>query len=69
MEVNGTTFITANLTFDPLVTSHASIYVCQVVGPVPASTNIRVVVEGGINNITLLSLLLSCYFSASCHII
>lgn len=48
MVVNGTNIITANLTFDPLVADHASIYVCQVVGPVPASTNIRVVVQGGI---------------------
>jgi hypothetical protein len=45
--VNGSNIITTNLTFDPLLPEHASIYVCQVVGSVSSSRNIRVVVERG----------------------
>ena len=41
------TVITANLTFDPLMTEHDTIYVCHVQGDTDANTNVRVVVDAG----------------------
>ena len=39
------TVITANLTFDPLMAEHDTIYLCHVEGDNNASANVRVYVE------------------------
>lgn len=57
MIVNGSTIITANLTFVSLGLEHQNMYVCQVVGPVAASTNVRVVVQSGNQKYFILLLL------------